>query len=209
MKGLKPILIILALLIVDQSLKFWIKTHMFLGEEYAVFGQWFKIHFTENEGMAFGLTFGGAGGKLILTLFRIIAVTFISIYLYKIVKKVAPTGLIISISLILAGAMGNIVDSIFYGILFSDSLHQVAEFLPASGGYSSLFYGQVVDMFYFPLFEGILPGWIPFWGGQYFIFFRPVFNIADASITTGVLLIIFFQGSFFKSSTNKGTESQA
>lgn len=171
---------------------------MFLGEEYNIFGDWFKIHFTENAGMAFGLQLGGNYGKLFLSLFRIVAVFFIATYLYKLVKKDSPLGLIASISLIFSGAVGNILDSIFYGKIFSDSFNQVAEFLPADGGYADWLHGKVVDMFYFPLMEGILPSWVPIWGGEYFIFFQPVFNLADSSITTGVLIIILFQSRFFK-----------
>lgn len=170
---------------------------MFLGQEYDVFGDWFKIHFTENAGMAFGLQLGGDYGKLALSVFRIIAVAFIGYYLYKLVKKNSPFGLIFSIALIFAGAIGNILDSIFYGKIFSESYNQVAEFLPANGGYDGWLHGKVVDMFYFPLVEGVIPQWIPFWGGDYFVFFQPVFNLADSSITVGVILILLFQRSFF------------
>jgi len=193
----KPFLIIFLILLADQALKFWVKTNLFLGEEIHVIGNWFKIHFTENEGMAFGLQIGGEYGKLMLSLFRIIALLLIGYYLIRLIKKQYPTGLIVSISLILAGALGNIIDSTFYGLLFSESTHKVAALLPPEGGYASLMHGRVVDMFYFPLFQGYLPDWVPFWGGDYFIFFRPVFNIADAAITVGVLMIILFQRRYF------------
>jgi len=179
---------------------------MFLGQEFDVISDWFKIHFTENEGMAFGLKFGGEKGKLILSIFRIIAVGFIAAYLVKLIRTNAPSGLISSISLILAGALGNIIDSIFYGVAFSDSLNQVAEFLPEEGGQMGLLHGKVVDMFYFPIFQGYLPEWVPYWGSDYFIFFRPVFNTADAAITTGVILIIIFQRKFFKTDKEKKPE---
>lgn len=171
---------------------------MYLGQEFLVIGDWFRIHFTENEGMAFGMKLGGHYGKLLLSLFRIVAVGFIAYYLFSIVRARQPVGLVISISLILAGALGNIIDSVFYGVLFSDSTTQVARFLPEEGGYAPWFHGRVVDMFYFPLFSGFFPEWLPFWGGEYFQFFRPVFNIADASITIGVFLILIFQKKFFR-----------
>lgn len=196
MRAAKPLLLIFILLLADQGLKVWVKTHMFLGEELEV-APWFKIHFTENAGMAFGLKFGGEAGKLVLSIFRIIAVSFISYYLFILIRQKALPGLIISISLIFAGAMGNIIDSVFYGVLFSDSSFEVARFLPEEGGYGELLHGRVVDMFYFPLFSGFLPEWIPIWGGDFFVFFRPVFNIADACITIGVLMIILFQKRFF------------
>ena len=195
----KPIILIVLILIADQVLKIWIKTHMTLGEEINVLGNWFIIHFTENEGMAFGMRFGGDSGKLILSIFRIIAIIAIGWYLIKITKRKENPGLIFSMSLIFAGALGNIIDSAFYGMIFSESkFHEVAMLFPAEGGYSSFLHGKVVDMLYFPVLKGFYPQWFPFWGGQDFIFFRPVFNIADSSITTGVLILIFFQKKFFK-----------
>lgn len=188
----------MSVLCVDQLLKFWIKTNMQLGEEINVIGNWFIIHFTENYGMAFGMEFGGEWGKIFLTILRIIACCVIAWYIYYLSKKKANQWLIVSIALILAGALGNIIDSVFYGVLFSDSIFQTAQFLPADGGYASLWHGRVVDMFYFPLFEGHFPQWFPFWSGEQFLFFRPVFNIADSSITVGVALILIFQKIFFK-----------
>lgn len=169
---------------------------MFLGEEFPVFGNWFYIHFTENPGMAFGMEFGGDYGKLALSLFRIVAVFGIGYYLYKLPQN-THKGLRISIALILAGALGNIIDSVFYGVIFNDSYNQLATIFPAEGGYSSLLHGRVVDMFWFPLFEGTFPEWFPFWAGEDFLFFRPVFNVADSAITIGIALIFLFQHKFF------------
>lgn len=194
----RPVSIILVVLLIDQLLKFWIKTNMYLGQEYHIAGDWFIIHFTENNGMAFGLEFAGEYGKLFLSLFRIFAVIGIGWYLNQLVQEKAHQLLIVSMSLILAGAIGNIIDSTFYGVLFSSSDFRLAEFMPAEGGYSTLLHGKVVDMFYFPIFKGFLPEWVPFWGGDYFIFFRPVFNIADTSISIGVGLILAFQSIIFK-----------
>lgn len=195
----KSIFLILIILIADQILKIWIKTNMTIGQEFRVAGDWFIIHFTENEGMAFGLRFGGDSGKLILSIFRILAITAIGWYLVKIIRRKGNTGLIISMSLIFAGAVGNMIDSAFYGLIFSEStFHQVAAIFPADGGYGSFLHGKVVDMLYFPVIRGFYPGWFPFWGGNEFIFFRPVFNIADSSITIGVIILIFFQKTFFK-----------
>lgn len=167
--------------------------------EIEVLGNWFILHFTENEGMAFGMKFGGEFGKMILSIFRIIAVIAIGWYLVKLHHQKAATGFIISISLIFAGALGNIIDSAFYGMIFSEStFHQVAHIFPVEGGYSSFLHGKVVDMFYFPIIQGYYPDWFPIWKGQEFIFFRPVFNIADSAITVGVFILIIFQKRFFK-----------
>ncbi len=149
--------------------------------------------------MAFGLKWGGEAGKLLLTLFRIVAVSFFSYWLLNLVKKNAHWGFIISVAMIIAGAMGNIIDSIFYGVIFSES-HPggpVAQLFPAVGGYGTWLHGRVVDMLYFPLIEGVFPSWVPIWGGEYFVFFRPIFNIADFSISTGVITILLFQKRFF------------
>ncbi len=194
----KSLLIIFLILVLDQALKFWIKLHMTIGQEFHVFDNWFILHFTENEGMAFGMHFGGSFGKLLLSLFRIGAIIAIGWYLANLIKRKAPTGLIISISMIMAGAIGNILDSAFYGLIFSRStFHNVATLFPEGGGYGTFLHGKVVDMLYFPLIQGYYPAWVPFWGGTDFVFFRPVFNIADASITIGVFLLILFQRRFF------------
>jgi signal peptidase II len=192
----KPLLIISLVVLTDQILKFYVKTTMMLGQEHRI-TDWFIIHFTENYGMAFGIELKGEYGKLILTFFRILALGAIGFYLFRSVARVAPQALITSLSLIFAGALGNIIDSVFYGKIFSSSLYQVASFLPAEGGYAHWFHGKVVDMFYLPIIQTTLPSWIPFWGGEYFIFFRPVFNIADASITTGVFYLLIFQKKIF------------
>jgi len=198
----KSILLIVLVLIIDQILKFWIKTHMILGQEYEVFGDWFLIHFTENNGMAFGMEFWGKHGKLFLSIFRILAVISIGWYINHLIKHKAPKGLIFSIALIMAGAIGNIIDSAFYGLLFNESYYQVAELLPPEGGYAPFLQGRVVDMFYFPVLQGHYPDWFPFSAGEKFIFFRPVFNIADTAITIGVAFILLFQRSFFKHETH-------
>ncbi|WP_075591521.1 lipoprotein signal peptidase [Labilibacter marinus] len=194
----KPLTIVLLVLVIDQALKVWVKTHMMLGEEFSVIGNWFMIHFIENNGMAFGMELAGKFGKVILSVFRIIAVIGIGYYLHQLSKKNAPTGLIVSISLVLAGAIGNIIDSAFYGMIFNDSYPQVASLFPAEGGYASFLHGKVVDMFYFPLLEGTFPEWMPFWGGDHYVFFRPVFNVADSAITIGIVIILLFQRKYFK-----------
>jgi len=179
------------LILLDQILKIWIKTHYILGEESRIF-DWFIIHFTENNGMAFGIEFGGYTGKKILTLFRIIVVGIGIKYVFNLTKKIFSNGALISLGFIIGGAIGNIIDSSFYGIIFNESYNNVASFFPEGGGYSSLLHGKVVDMFYFPLMNSHFPNWLPIWGGEHFIFFRPVFNIADAGISIGIFMILLF-----------------
>lgn len=184
MKGYtKPLIVIFLVVLVDQLIKTWIKTNMYLGQEFKILGNWFIIHFTENNGMAFGMEFGGEFGKLALSLFRILAVAGIGYGLFYLVKHKYHRGLIINVALIFAGALGNIIDSTFYGLIY---------------GYETLFHGRVVDMFYFPLVSGNFPSWFPIWGGEDFVFFRPVFNLADAAISVGVVLILIFQKNYFK-----------
>ena len=169
-----------------------------MGESHAILGQWFFIHFTENEGMAFGMQLGGSYGKLLLSLFRIAAVTIIGIWIYRVSRKPGNNMLVICISLILAGAIGNIIDSAVYGLIFNESTFmQVASMFPKEGGYGTFLHGKVVDMLYFPIIEGHYPAWVPMFGGDELTFFRPVFNIADSAITSGVLMLIIFQKKVF------------
>ncbi len=189
-------IIIVLVLLIDQISKFYIKTNFSLGEEVPVFN-WFRILFVENEGMAWGTKIPGEYGKLFLTLFRLVAIVGIGYWLWDSVRKNGSRILITAIALIFAGAFGNIIDSVFYGIVFNGSYGQVAEFMPAEGGYGTLFHGKVVDMLYFPLWQGNLPEWIPFWGGNYFTFFEPVFNIADTAISAGVILLLLFNKRAF------------
>ncbi len=206
-KSLKVALIIIGVLVIDQCLKIWIKTNLAYGEEIPMFGQsWALIHFVENEGMAFGLTLGGEYGKLALSLFRIVAVCFLFYYLRLLLRsKEISFGTIASFSLILAGAIGNIIDSAFYGLIFSETPYHggVATMFPEGGGYASFLHGKVVDMFYFPMFEGFFPAWVPVWGGEHFQFFRPVFNVADTAITVGVLSLLIFFRSFFSTQADE------
>jgi signal peptidase II len=194
-------IIIVLVLLIDQISKFYIKTNFSLGEEVPVF-DWFRILFVENEGMAWGTKIPGEYGKLFLTLFRLVAILGIGYWLWDSVRKNGSRILITAIALIFAGAFGNIIDSVFYGIVFNDSYGQVAGFMPAQGGYGTLFHGKVVDMLYFPLWQGNLPEWIPFWGGNYFTFFEPVFNIADTAISAGVILLLLFNKRAFPKEEN-------
>lgn len=198
-KGGGAVLIVLLVLVADQALKIWIKTHMQLHDSIEV-TKWFYLYFTENPGMAFGIE---VIGKLFLSLFRIVAVAFIGYYLFQLVKKNYKFGYVACIALILAGAIGNIIDSVFYGVVFDHSYGQVATFMPAGGGYASLLHGKVVDMFYFPLIQTVLPDWIPFWGGREFVFFRPIFNLADSAICVGVFILLIFYRHTLSESLSK------
>jgi len=191
----RAITIISIVILIDQISKIYIKTHFYLGQEIVVF-DWFRIHFLENNGMAWGAEIGGSKGKLFLTIFRLFAITGIGYWLYTAIRDKVSYKLVTAISLIFAGALGNIIDSVFYGVIFSDSYHGVAHIFPKEG-YNTFFYGKVVDMLYFPLINTNLPNWIPFFGGSHFTFFDPVFNVADSSITIGVCILIFFSKKAF------------
>ncbi|MCF6294398.1 MAG: lipoprotein signal peptidase [Flavobacteriaceae bacterium] len=210
----KATLIIVLILLIDQISKFYIKTNFILGEDIRVFS-WFQILFIENNGMAWGAKLNDIlpfisdrSAKLFLTLFRLAAIVGIAYWLVNTLKKHSSKILIIAISLIFAGALGNIIDSVFYSVLFNDSYGQVATFLPQDGGYDSLFHGKVVDMLHFPMWKGYLPEWLPFWGGEYFTFFNPVFNIADMAISSGIgLLLVFNKKAFPKEGTSEKVTS--
>ncbi|MCL2596750.1 MAG: lipoprotein signal peptidase [Paludibacter sp.] len=198
---IKVILFIFIILLIDQIVKIYIKTHFYIGQSVPIFS-WFKISFVENPGMAFGLKLGGGEiGKIILTLFRIVAVAILAIFIRNLIKSGARSGFILTIALVLVGAAGNIIDSMFYGVLFNQSTEsQIAQFLPPSGGYAPFLQGYVVDMLYFPIFH--FPAWVPIFGGA--LFFSPVFNIADSVITIAIFLIIFF----FLKDLNKSLEKK-
>ena len=207
----KAFLIIIVILIIDQISKIYIKTNFRLQESITVFS-WFQLLFVENDGMAWGAKLSDfftfmtdKSAKVILTLFRIVAVTGIGIWLYNSIKKKASTILIVAVSLIFAGALGNIIDSVFYGLLFDNSYGQVATFLPEGGGYAGFFHGKVVDMLHFPIWSGVFPDWLPFWGGKAFTFFQPVFNIADVAISTGVGILIVFNKIAFTDNSKTDT----
>ncbi|MDE7103991.1 MAG: lipoprotein signal peptidase [Bacteroidales bacterium] len=185
-------LLVVLILLIDQASKIWIKLHFCLGEEIAVFS-WFRIHFLENEGMAFGFSLGKDGGKLLLSVLRLLAIGALGWYTVRLVRLGHKLTYILPFALILAGAIGNMLDCAFYGLLFSDSWFSTAEFLPEGGGYAPFLYGRVVDMLYFPLIETTYPQWVPFAGGQELVFFRPVFNVADSAITVGFIWFLIMQ----------------
>lgn len=198
-------LIIFLILLVDQCIKIYVKTHFYIGESIQVFGlDWFQIYFVENEGAAWGAQLPGEYGKIALSLFRLIIAPLIGYWLYKSVKENAPKLLIISISLIFAGAVGNIIDSLLYGVIFDASENgNVASFLPEAGGYAQPLYGKVVDMLYFPFIKNAtFPSWLPFIGGETFTFFNAIFNIADMAISTGVGILLVFNKKVFPKATS-------
>ncbi|MEP6584401.1 MAG: lipoprotein signal peptidase [Ginsengibacter sp.] len=201
MKGRNVFLVICLVVLADQALKIYVKTHFYAGESHAVIGNWFRLYFIENEGMAYGWKFGGEWGKMILTLFRLAAVIFGIFYIRKIIEKKYHPGFIICAALIFSGALGNLIDSMFYGLIFEDSAmyaYKAAKIFPAHG-YAGFLHGKVVDMLYFPIIRNAhFPSWVPVWGGEDFEFFRPIFNLADASISIGIITILVFQKRFFK-----------
>lgn len=192
-------LFVVLLLVADQAIKFAVKLNMTIGESIPVFGNWFQICFIENNGMAFGMQFGGSLGKLALSLFRVVLIGFIIVYLRKLIKKAdTPTGILVGFSLVLVGAIGNVLDCLFYGEIFSASTYtKVAELFPPEGGYTGFLYGKVVDMLYFPIINTTWPDWVPIWGGKDFVFFQPIFNFADACISVAVIYMLLFQRKFF------------
>ncbi len=205
-KSQMVVLLVVIVLILDQALKIWVKTHMVYGEKISILGaDWAFIHFVENNGMAFGISLGGKLGKLALSIFRIGAVAFLIYYLRKLIHANHNTGVLVCFALILAGAIGNIIDSAFYGMIFSESsMHGgVARMFPEGGGYAGLLFGKVVDMFYFPMIDTQWPDWFPWLGGRSFQFFKPVFNVADSSISVGIISLLLFQRSFFNEQAAK------
>lgn len=205
-RGTKITVFVILMLVIDQVIKFLVKTNMAMGESISVLGGWFQIYFIENNGMAFGMQFGGHIGKYVLSIFRVALVIAIFIYMKKLLKSSdTPMGVLIGLAAIMCGALGNIIDSLFYGLLFSESTYtQVAEFLPAAGGYAGFLQGRVVDMLYFPIIDTYMPDWVPFWGGNHIIFFRPIFNFADSCITCGAIYLLIFHWRFFSTEFSSG-----
>jgi len=207
-KAWLPWIVVGIVLVIDQTLKILVKTNMTLGETIPVIGDIFFLHFTENFGMAFGLEIPGEFGKLTLSLLRIAALSLIGWYIMKMIKEGAPAGFLISLGLLFGGAAGNIIDSSIYSLIFSQSTFtQVAQMFPQGGGYGTFLHGYVVDMFYAPIIRGYYPEWFPFWAGREFIFFRPVFNVADVAITSGVFTMLIFQKKYFNLEPKKAVKS--
>ena len=188
--------ILCVILVLDQIIKIWVKTHMHIGEEISLIGDWCLLHFVENEGFAFGMTVGGNIGKLVLTIFRFMASVALLVWLLHLIHKGTRTPLVVCLSLILVGAVGNLIDCCFYGLIFNESYYNVAELFPPEGGYAPFLYGRVVDMFYLPVIDTTLPSWFPIWGGRHFVFFNAIFNLADAAITIGAFWLIIDQVFF-------------
>lgn len=203
----------MVILIIDQASKIYIKTNFYYHEMVPIFGlDWAYLHFVENNGAAFGLSLGGEWGKLALTTFRIITVSVLAYFINMLMKRNENTGMIMALSLVFAGAIGNIIDSVFYGVIFSESGYTpagVAQFMPPEGGYSSLFHGKVVDMLYFPMIDTHWPEWVPVLGGDSFQFFRPVFNVADSSIFVGMVILLIFYRDFFSGNITNQEEKDA
>lgn len=198
-RGKQITIFAIALIVIDQVIKILVKTNMTIGQSINLIGDWCQLLFVENVGMAFGMTFGGNIGKFLLSFFRIVLGTAIIFYIKKLLKKPdTPTGVLLGLTAIMCGAFGNIIDSLFYGVIFSESgFIQVATMFPPDGGYAGVFFGKVVDMFYFPIIDTTLPEWFPIWGGKPFLFFSAIFNFADSCITVGAFYLVLFQRRFF------------